>query len=141
MMLWLNDKPRILSLKDAFRNQVMHDPYHSVRRMFEHKRYKSLAHLLKGAGTVRQIASIPTIMLNSSDSTIQELRKNLARYSVHNELAYCARIAQNVAQMYHAAVPSSIEHLAAEYDLSESTLSRLPFAEFKHIYDVYRNAN
>ncbi len=140
MVLRLNDRPRILSLKDAFRNQVMHDPYRLVRGMFEQNRCKSLAHLLKGAGTVRQIASIPTVMLHSSDSTIQKLLNNLEGYAVHNELAYYARIAQNVAHMYHAVVPSSIESLAAEYAASESVRA-LPFAEFKHIYDVYRYAN
>ena len=141
MVLKLHDRPKILSLEEAARNQYRYDPYRSVSRIFARRNYDKIARILKRKTTARQVAAIPTVLLHFPKTDYATLCKEMEKRGVLKELFFCAKMARSLAREFHDVLPSTLEQMAQQYIGDAGSLSAfVPHykGEFKHFYSVYR---
>jgi hypothetical protein len=132
MVLRITDRPKFVE------NPIRIDPYEQTLAAITSRNYKECAKILKGKRSVRKQASVPTALLRIDPRQYISLIKGVKKFGAEEELIYCFKIARSISREFHNSQNiSEIEAILANVDLNQ--LSKLlPYASFKHIYDVYR---
>jgi hypothetical protein len=135
MVLRITDRPKFVE------NPVRIDPYEQTLIAITSRNYAECAEILKGKRSVREQASVPTALLRIDPKEYNNLIRGIEKFGAKEELLYCFKIARSISREFHDSQNiSEIEAILANIDLSQVP-KLLPYASFKHIYDVYRLHN
>jgi hypothetical protein len=128
--------PPMLTLEEAWKNQIRNDPYRVVAKFVKQGKYDKLAKILERKDA-RRAAAIPTILLHSNDTLCSTLQREMLKRGVQAELASCADIALRLSRDYQDPAPPILKTIAA-HATRPNRLSSITYAEFKQFYQTYR---
>ena len=133
MVLRITDRPPLLHPKDI----TGKDQYELTLAAIESRNYEELARILQGERGVRQLAAVPTVLLQIAPRQYANIIKGAKKYGVETKLLACFRVAHDLARNSDVPINADLENIVAQSSCQAKTM--LPYEEFQHIYDVYKN--